>query len=191
MEIIKDRDLIWYTDDYDVILIGTSVYNMLTQGFQSKMAMKYPEIVEADRQTPYGDMRKLGKRITIDGTPTISLMYICRYPSSIRDYLSYESLERCLETANQEFKGKRVATTVLGTSRFDGNGDKDRCLDIIEKAAKDMDLTVFDYEQLRKRDEIKKIYQEFNKFGAIGDWDTFWRLVARKDEIIANSYLRH
>ena len=44
MKIITNEDLIWKTDNYDVILVGTSIYCMLTNGFQSKMRMKYPYI---------------------------------------------------------------------------------------------------------------------------------------------------
>ena len=193
MEIVTGKDLIWDTDNYDVILVGTSIYNLLTQGIQSKLVVKYPDmkLEDANNGTPYADIRKLGKRITIEGTPSISLMYICKYPHSKRVFLEYEALEKCLDSANMEFKGKKVATTVLGASRFDGNGDKDRCLDIIERHTRDIDLYVYDYEQLRKRDEIKSVYQKFNEYAQKGDWDTWWNLVYHKDEIIKKFYLRH
>jgi hypothetical protein len=77
IEVVKDKDLIWDTDKYDVILVGTSIYNMLTQGFQSKMSVKYPYIVDTNNTTNYADTRKYGKRLTIQGEPIISLMYIC------------------------------------------------------------------------------------------------------------------
>lgn len=193
MQIIEGKDLIWYTDDYDVILIGTSVYNMLTQGIQSKMVVKYPDmkLEEANNATPYADMRKLGKRVTVEGSPTVSLMYICGYPHSKRVFLSYEGLQKCLDSANTEFRGKKVATTLLGTSRFDGNGDRTKCLEIIEKSTKGLDLDVYDYEQLRKRDEIKSVYQKFNEYAMRGDWKTWYQLVDQKEEIIKKFYLRH
>ena len=74
----KDKDLIWEVDNYDVILVGTSVYNMLTNGFQSKIGLKYPILNEVNDKTNYGDMRKLGLRKTIDtNKPILSLMYFC------------------------------------------------------------------------------------------------------------------
>lgn len=193
MRVIEGKDLIWDTDGYDVILVGTSVYNMLTQGFQSKMVVKYPDmkLEEANNSTPYADMRKLGKRITIEGTPKVSLLYICGYPHSKRVFLSYDALKNCLETANAEFKGLKVATTVLGTSMFDGNGDKEKCLSIIEQCTPDLDISVYDYEQMRKRDEIKSIYQTFNQYAEKGDWDKWWELVYKKDQIVREHYLRH
>ena len=38
---IKDQDLIYDTEKYDVILVGTSIYCDLKTGFQSKMRYKY------------------------------------------------------------------------------------------------------------------------------------------------------
>lgn len=154
MNIIEGKDLIWETDKYDVILVGTSIYCMLTNGFQSKIRYKYPHVDEANNKTPYGHQGKLGTRLTIypieDEGPIISLLYIARYPHSKRVFLEYDALENALATANAEFKGMKVATTVLGATRFDGNGDRERVLKIIEENTKDLDLDVYDYVQLPK-----------------------------------------
>ena len=157
INIIKDKDPIWDVKDYDVVLVGTNVYCMMTNGFQSKIASMFPDVNEANLMAGhYGDMRKLGKRLTMyDMTPTVSLLYICGYPHSKRQFVDYGALERCLATANAEFKGKRVMTTMLGTTRFDGNGDRDIVLRIIEENTRNLDLCVYDYEQLDKRAERK------------------------------------
>ena len=55
LKIIKDKDPIWDTDNFDVILIGTSIYNQLNGGFQSKMKYKYPIVDEKNRETKYAD----------------------------------------------------------------------------------------------------------------------------------------
>lgn len=189
--VVKDIDLIWDTDKYDVILVGTSIYNLLTQGFQSKLALKYPYIVEANNATPYADKRKYGKRLTIQGTPIISLMYICGYPHSKRDYLNYEALEHCLATANAEFKGKNVATTILGTSLFDGNGDRERCMKIIEDNTDKLNLTVYDFPQYNRRKEIAMVCSKWNEYAKRGEWRKWKELKNHKDEIIAKLYLKH
>lgn len=191
IEIIKDKDLIWDTDKYDVILVGTSIYNLLTQGFQSKLRLKYPYIVDANNSTPYADKRKYGKRLTIQGTPIISLMYICGYPHSKRDYLNYDALAHCLATANGEFKGMKVATTMLGTSLFDGNGDKEKCIQIIEENTKDLDLTVYDFPQFNRRQEIAMVCSKWNEYAKRGEWKKWKELKEHKDEIIAKLYLKH
>lgn len=156
LKIIKDKDPIWETDKFDVILIGTSIYNQLNGGFQSKMKYKYPIVDEKNRETKYADFSKLGTRITINDTPIISLMYICGYPRPNIDTVDYDSLTKCLLTANAEFRGKKVMATILGSSQFDGNGDKDKCLKIIEDTTKDLDITLYDYEQKKRADEIRE-----------------------------------
>lgn len=156
LKIIKDKDPIWDTDKFDVILIGTSIYNQLNGGFQSKMKYKYPMVDEKNRETKYADFSKLGTRITINDTPIISLMYICGYPRPNIDTVDYDSLTKCLLTANAEFRGKKVMATILGSSQFDGNGDKDKCLKIIEDSTKDLDITLYDYDQKKRADEIRE-----------------------------------
>jgi hypothetical protein len=162
--IIKDKEPIYDTDNFDAVLLGVSTHNMFMGNFQSKMAVKYPIIEKVNNSTPYGDIRKLGKRITVDDTkPIISLMYICKYPSRKDNFIDYEALENCLKTANSEFKGKKVLTTVLGSTKFDGKGDKEKCLKIIEESTKDLDLYVYDYEQITIKEEIKRQNQYFRK----------------------------
>ncbi len=154
--IIKGKEPIYDTDNFDVILIGVSTHNMLMGNFQAKMGVKYPIVEKVNNSTPYGDLRKLGKRITINDTsPIISLMYICTYPSRKKDFIDYDALEKCLKTANAEFKGKKVLTTLLGSTKFDGRGDRDKCLKIIEDNAKDLDLYIYDYVPITIMQEIK------------------------------------
>lgn len=156
LKIIKDKDPIWETDNFDVILIGTSIYNQLNGGFQSKIKYKYPIVDEKNRETKYADFSKLGTRITINDTPIISLMYICGYPRPNIDTVDYDSLTKCLLTANAEFRGKKIMATIIGSSQFDGNGDKDKCLKIIKDSTKDLDITLYDYEQKKRADEIRE-----------------------------------
>lgn len=160
MTIVKDKDPIWDTDDFDVVLVGTSVYNQLNGGFQSKMRYKYPFIDEENRKTKYADYSKMGTRVTVGKEPSISLLYISGNYKTLSTTLNYEALEKCLQTANAEFKGKKVVTTVLGSTRFDGRGDKEKCLKIIEENTSDLDLTVYDYEQKTRKEEV----DEQNKY---------------------------
>lgn len=153
MRLIKGRDAIFEVDKYDVVLVGTSTHQTLDGGFQGKLRNKYPVIEKINNQTRYGDLRKLGTRVTVNSTkPVISLMYICTYPTS-KPFIDYLALEKCLQTANAQFKGKKVITTLLGSSRFDGKGERNKCIDIIKKTTKDICLDVFDYDQKTLREE--------------------------------------
>lgn len=188
INIIKDKEPIWETDKYDVILVGTSIYNMLSNGFQSKLRLKYPYIEEINNSTNYGDLRKLGKRMTIQGKPIISLMYIAKYPNSRREFIDYDALEHALSTANAEFRGEKVLTTMLGCSKFDGNGDKDKVLEIINRTANNLELDVYDYLQLEKRKEIALHFKKIKEFETT-EPEKFNQLWPIRKELIKDLYL--
>ena len=186
---IKGKDLICDIEKYDVILVGTSIYCMLTGGIQSKLRFKYPILEIENDKTPYGDSRKLGKRLTFNSIkPCISLMYICTYPHSNKTFIDYEALRRCLMTANSEFSGLNVASTVIGTSRFDGNGDKNECLRIIEETTNNLNLTLYDYVQKSRREEIneyKKYIYSFKKL----DREKYKQMIKEENNILKKHYL--
>lgn len=162
--IIKNKEPIYDTDDYDVVLVGVSTHNQLRGNFQAKIGKKYPIVEEVYDNTPYGDLRKLGKRITFDDLqPIISLMFVCTYPSRKGAFLDYDALEKCLKTANAEFKGKKVMTTIVGASTFDGKGDRRKCLKLLRDCTKDLDLYVYDYEQITLRQEYDRQVKYFKK----------------------------
>ena len=188
LNIIKDKEPIWETDKYDVILVGTSIYCMLTNGFQSKMRLKYPYIDAINDSTNYGDSRKLGKRMTIQGKPIISLMYIANYPHRKRVFVDYDALEHAMATANAEFKGKKVLTTMLGCSRFDGNGDRDKVLEILKANSYNMDLDVYDYIQLEKRKEISLYFKKLRSI-EFTEPEKFNQLSPIKKQLIKELYL--
>ena len=189
LHIIKDKDPIWDTDNYDVILLGTNIYCMLGNGFQNKLKNKYPKIEEINDKTNYGDRRKLGKRITIEGEPVISLLYICNYPNKKWASIDYDALENAMATANVEFKGKKVMTTMLGTTIFDGNGDREKVMEILENNCSGMDLYVYDYNQLNKKDEIGAYV---NKIKALykAEPEKYKQLWKSKDEVLKEMFLK-
>lgn len=189
MRIVKDIDLITKVADYDIILVGTNTYCSLTNGFQSKIRFRYPFVEEANNKTAYGDKRKLGTRLTLQqgDSPTISLLYICGHMNSSSP-LDYDALEKCLLTANAEFAGKKVATTVLGASRFDGKGDKEKIMNIIEQSTPYLDLDVYDYEQMSREEEQllmwKRIYALKRK-----DYDLYVKMWDARFELLKKSCL--
>lgn len=149
LTIIKNKDAIYDTDNYDVVLVATSVYCKMANGFQSKIKCKYPYVDEANMKTKYASTSKLGTRLTIEGKPTISLLYV------VKKRMNLEHLRKCLQTANAEFRGKRVMCPILGSTRWDGNADKEVCLKLMEECLTDVDLYVYDYEQMDKLEEAK------------------------------------
>ena len=49
--IIKNKEPIYETEDYDVVLIGVSTHNILMGNFQGKMGIKYPIVEKVNNQT--------------------------------------------------------------------------------------------------------------------------------------------
>jgi hypothetical protein len=70
-----------------------------------------------------------------------------------------------LETAALEFKNKRIITTILGGTVFDGEGDKNRILGMMEKAFEGLDVDVYDYTQTVLNEEMFIKKKELTELG--------------------------
>lgn len=161
--IVKDIDLFEHVNDYDIVLIGTNTYCTMSQGIQLNVMLNYPYVYERNMETKYGDPKKIGTLLECksDGEPTFCLCFITAgynfRPDLQKDYLSYEGLESCLRLVDILYKDKRVACTLLGESRFDGNGDRDRIMEIFENSIKNVDLTIYDYYQKSRAEQMKEV----------------------------------
>jgi len=162
IKIIKDVDLFEHFSEYEAVLIGTGTYCTMSQGIQLKVMLNYPYVFNKNLETKYGDKEKLGTILECkeDKEPTFCLCFIYEgnfRPDIIKDYLSYESLEKCLKLVNILYKGKKIATTLLGSSRFDGNGDGDKIMEMFNNILTDVDITVYDYFQKSRAEEMKEV----------------------------------
>lgn len=168
MYLIKDLDLINDVEKFDVILIGTNTYCTMNNGFQGKVRRKYNFVYQMNCKTRYGDINKLGNRVTTKNTkPIFSLCFISKgynfQPKSNPEFIDYTALENCIKTANVEFSGMRVATTIMGSTEFDGGGIKDKILKILEENSDRMILYVYDYIQYSgKTERAKEFVKNYN-----------------------------
>ena len=186
MEIIENVDLYSDVNKYDVILVGTNIYSNMSQGFQRKVMLNFPYVQEKNMGTKYGDVNKLGTILECkkDGSPTFTLLYINKgnfRPDIKKEYLDYEALEKCLGLINVLYKGKTVASTILGLSRFEGNGDRNKILGILERNSANINLILYDYEQLSRSEELKKIREEELKIKE-NDIDAYYKTVKKRKE---------
>jgi hypothetical protein len=185
INIIKDIDIYDHFDEYDAILIGTNLYCTMSQGIQLKVMLNYPYAYEANLNTRYGDGEKLGTILECksEGEPTFCLCFITVgynfRPDKQKDYLSYEALEKCLRLVNIKYKGKKIACPLLGSSRFDGNGDKERIEKIFNECMTDTDVTIFDYFQLSRDEEMKKVWSNEAK-AKKSDREAYYKLVKER-----------
>ena len=162
IDIIKDEDLYNHLNEYDAVLIGTNIYQVMSNGIQLQLMLNYPYVYEENLKTKYADRRKIGTLCECKkkGEPTICLCFIAKgynFRSDLEsDYLSYEGLENCLKLVNVLYKGKHLASYLLGSSEFDGNGDRERIMNIFKNNIKDLDLTIYDYKQKSRMDFVKE-----------------------------------
>ena len=186
IEIIKDVDIVGHFSEYDVILIGTNIYQQMANGVQLAVMLDYPYAYNKNLDTKYGDPKKLGTILecTEKDEPTFCLCFICKgnfRPDLSKDFLSYESLEKCLKLINVLYRDKRVATTLLGTSRFDGNGDREMVMDIFRKCIKDVKLTIYDYEQKSRPEIMKEVYDKEQEVRS-KDYEAYHQMVKERKE---------
>lgn len=169
MTIIEGIDLIERIDQYDVILVGTNTYHVMGNGFQKKIRYNYPFVYNLNLTTKYADKNKMGQILCTETKPRFCLCFIVNgynfRPDLTPDYLDYDALEKCIKKANIEFSGLNVATTLIGCSKYDGNGNRDKVLEIILNNSNDMNLFVYDYEQIDNRSEklMKRMKINANK----------------------------
>lgn len=163
ISVIEGKPLIDNISDYDVILVGTNCYQVMRNGFQYDIAKKFPYVKEMNNSTKYGDPSKVGTILECNGTPLVTLIYITfgyNFKGNDKEYLDYNALEQCLKLCGILYNGKKVATTMLGCTFYDGNGQKDKVLDIMERTMKNVSLDVYDYKQLSYRDIKRKEFEE-------------------------------
>jgi hypothetical protein len=150
INLIHNTPLIEDIFNYDVIIIGTGIHNALGNGFQYDMKINFPIIEETVKKTKYADPRKLGSVSVINMKPIVCIGFIHKggYRSDLKsDYLDYDALKEVVELINDHFKGKRIATTLIGCSQYDGNGNIQRVLSLFEGLSDENEYFLYDYEQ--------------------------------------------
>ncbi len=165
MKIIKDKDLIYDIKDYDVVLVGLNIMNTMGNGFQHKVALSFKNVAMCNKETAYGDPRKLGTVHVVRGKPNGPLFALCyisrgRYrPDKVPDTVDYKALADCLDLIKKTFPTSKIATTIMGYSEFEGGGDRDKILGIMKKHLDGMNVYVYDYEQIDYRLEDNLTYK--------------------------------
>ena len=185
INVIKDVDLFDHVNEYDAVLIGTNTYCTMSQGIQLKVMLDYHYVYEKNLETKYADPEKMGTILECksEGEPTFCLCFITNSynfrPDLNNVYISYESLEKCLKLVNILYRGKKIATTLLGASKFDGNGDRDKVMEIFKDTITDVDLTIYDYEQKSRAEEMKEWYTKEQKMRTV-DKEKYYKMVSER-----------
>lgn len=195
VNIIKDVDLFEHVDEYEAVLIGTGTYCAMSQGIQLKVMLNYPYVYNKNLETKYGDPNKLGTILESEHEkdPKFCLCFIYEgnfRPDIRKDYLSYESLEKCLSLVNILYRGKNIATTLLGASRFDGNGDRDKIMEIFERTLIDVNVTIYDYFQKSRAEEMKEVRDNELAVKKV-DREAYYQMVAKRKKEADERYKKN
>lgn len=154
--IVKDKFLIEDIKKYTIVLVPMSANNSMNSGFAYEIGLNFPSIREKVQTTPYGDRRKFGTVSVFkdDGiTFCICFMHTGGQSKQV-EYVKYDSLADCLDLININFKGKTVASPILGSTKYDGRGDKEKIINIFKEHCTNIDLILYDYEERNFMDEI-------------------------------------
>ena len=185
VEIKNGIDIVDEALKYDVLLVGTNIYSQLCNGWQFDAKLLYPSIHKANLETKYGDVEKLGKTVCVqqENGQTVCLLYILKgnfRPDLQKETIDYEALINCLKYINIIYKGKNIGAPIIGTSRFDGNGDKEKIIKIFQEHLTDVAVTLYDYEQASQQEKrlemIKNIMKEKAESKKNGDTSKYHKL---------------
>ena len=154
--IIKDKFLIEDIKKYQIVLVPMSANNSMSSGFAYEIGLNFPNIKEKVQTTPYGDRRKFGTvSVFKDDGITFCICFMHTGGQSKQsEYVKYDSLGDCLDLININFKGKTVVSPVLGSTKYDGRGDKEKIINIFKEHCPDINLILYDYEERNFMDEI-------------------------------------
>lgn len=161
IKIVKDTPLIEDVFEYDVILFAMGINNSMANGFSYDIALHFPTVLENEGRYQYGDLRKYG---TIHETVCSGLTFVACYvknPAAKKNksdvFVLYDFLEECIKMVKEKYKGKKIACCIIGSNEYDGNGDKEKIIEIFEKYFKKSgSLTLYDYKQKNFYDEMYK-----------------------------------
>ncbi len=164
---VKNEPIINHIFEHEVILYPMNIYSSTRNGFRHEIEVNFHKVSEEERKTPYGDRRKYGTIFSSEEsgvTFVACYMYKTNYKKDGVDTVDYESLKKCLSDVAFLFKGKNIATTVLGATEWDGNGNSRQIRDIIKSKLGDLNVTLYDFKQedyaLVKFREIAKLHKE-------------------------------
>ena len=162
MKIIRDKQLIEDVYEYDVILYGMSINNSMNNGFSYDIALNFPEVKKEEDLSGYGDTRKYGKiHEVVVGENLIFCACYC-YNVGLKKrsavFIDYDDLKACLKIIAKKYKGKKIASPIIGSSQYDGCGDKSRIIAIYNEIFGDTDdVTIYDF---APQDYRKERYKE-------------------------------
>lgn len=145
-------DLLQLAEDgeFDLIAHGCNCFHMMGAGIAGQIARKYPAAYDADKNTIYGDPKKLG---TISFAPNdanvkfyIANMYTQFHGGRCDNEILYPSIRSCfkrLDDFRKDGQSVKIGIPMIGSGIAGGNWDD--ILDIISQEMYYNDLTIVEW----------------------------------------------
>ena len=153
MRIIKDKQLIEDVHNYDVVLYGMGINNSMNKGLAYDIALNFPDVRDNENLTGYGDIRKYGNTHETNTEDGVIFCACYCYNIGLKKktggaFIDYDSLEKCLIEVHNKHKNKRIACPIIGQDKYDGEGDRDKIIEIFNRVFPDnCDITLYDFVQ--------------------------------------------
>lgn len=142
IKIIKSELFIHFEEKlYDVLLHGCNCMCDMDDGFARHVRLLYPNVYQADQDTPKADAMKLG-RLSYAETEhgTIVNMYTQFHGGENFDIKAFE---KCMERVEIMFKDKRICMPKIGCGI--GGAVWEDIEKVLNEKFPNLDITVFDF----------------------------------------------
>ena len=135
----------------DIIIHGCNCFHTMGAGVAKALADKYPQIIEIDESTSYGDKNKLGTASwviipkTSESPPKLIINAYIQYRyGRDKKHLDLDALEKILAGLSKALKDEQftVAMPFIGCGLAGGDWDTE-VLPVVEKYLSDVSVTVY------------------------------------------------
>lgn len=115
--------------DFDVIVHGQNCFHGWAAGIAKTIGRRFPQAKKADKETGFGDKKKLGtysfSKITLDcGKDLIIVNAYTQFGFGKGLQLNYSALEKVMEQVAEDFSNLHVAYPKIGAGHAGGDWKK-------------------------------------------------------------------
>ncbi|HOO96902.1 MAG TPA: macro domain-containing protein [Caldisericia bacterium] len=125
---IIDGDLLKLAEQglFDVVVHGCNCHHAMGGGIARQISAVWPEALEADKTTPFGDPGKLGSISQVEiqrngNSFTVVNGYTQFHPGAD---LRYDALREVFQNIKREFPGKKIGFPKIGAGIAGGNWER-------------------------------------------------------------------
>lgn len=130
---------------FDVIMHGCNCFHTMGAGIAKTIAHTFPEALEADKKTPWGEQSKLGTvstaKIQRDDSEFVVVNAYTQFQYKGRGRkVDYDAVESCFNAVARDFPSARIGYPLIGAGLAGGNWSVIE--PIIEKALDGLEHTL-------------------------------------------------